>query len=390
MITVIKNGEVYAPNYLGKQDILLAGGKIEVISEEIDIEKLPFNVEVIDAEGKTVIPGFIDPHVHILGGGGEGGFRTRTPEIQLSDILYGGVTTVVGCLGTDGVSRDLKGLLAKARGLEEEGITTYIYSGSYAIPVVTFTKDCREDLIVIDKVIGIGEIAISDHRSSEPTYENFVRVVAEARVGGILSSKAGIVNVHIGGGKRKLKFLIDLINDTDIPIKQIIPTHANRSMEVFEACVEYTKLGGIVDLTTSSDPNHLEVNEVRASKGLKMLLDRNIPIEQIEFSSDAQGSLPIFNEKGEFIGLGVGSVQSLWREVRDAILTEGVSIGEAIKVITLNTANNLMLYNKGKIEIEKDADIVILDSELNINDVIAKGKVAMRNKKLLMKGTFEA
>lgn len=390
MITVIKNGEVYAPNYLGKQDILLAGGKIEVISEEIDVEKLPFNVEVIDAEGKTVVPGFIDPHVHILGGGGEGGFRTRTPEIQLSDILYGGVTTVVGCLGTDGVSRDLKGLLAKARGLEEEGITTYIYSGSYAIPVVTFTKDCREDLIVIDKVIGIGEIAISDHRSSEPTYENFVRVVAEARVGGILSSKAGIVNVHIGGGKRKLKFLIDLINDTDIPIKQIIPTHANRSMEVFEACVEYTNLGGIVDLTTSSDPNHLEVNEVRASKGLKMLLDRNIPIEQIEFSSDAQGSLPIFNEKGEFIGLGVGSVQSLWREVRDAILTEGVSIGEAIKVITLNTANNLMLYNKGKIEIEKDADIVILDSELNINDVIAKGKVAMRNKKLLMKGTFEA
>jgi len=390
MITVIKKGEVYAPNYLGKQDILLAGGKIEVISEEIDIEKLNFNVEVIDAEGKTVVPGFIDPHVHILGGGGEGGFRTRTPEIQLSDILYGGVTTVVGCLGTDGVSRDLKGLLAKARGLEEEGITTYIYSGSYAIPVVTFTKDCREDLIVIDKVIGIGEIAISDHRSSEPTYENFVRVVAEARVGGILSSKAGIVNVHIGGGKRKLKFLIDLINDTDIPIKQIIPTHANRSMEVFEACVEYTNLGGIVDLTTSSDPNHLEVNEVRASKGLKMLLDRNIPIEQIEFSSDAQGSLPIFNEKGEFIGLGVGSVQSLWREVRDAILTEGVSIGEAIKVITLNTANNLMLYNKGKIEIEKDADIVILDSELNINDVIAKGKVAMRNKKLLMKGTFEA
>jgi beta-aspartyl-dipeptidase (metallo-type) len=390
MITVIKNGEVYTPDYLGKQDILLAGGKIEVISEKIDVEKLPFNVEVIDAEGKFVVPGFIDPHVHILGGGGEGGFKTRTPEIQLSDILYGGVTTVVGCLGTDGVSRDPKGLLAKARGLEEEGITTYIYSGSYAIPVVTFTKDCREDLIVIDKVIGIGEIAISDHRSSEPTYENFVRVVAEARVGGILSSKAGIVNVHIGGGKGKLKFLIDLVNDTDIPIKQIIPTHANRSMEVFEACVEYANLGGVVDLTTSSDPNHLEKNEVRASKGLKMLLDRNIPIEQIEFSSDAQGSLPIFNEKGGFIGLGVGSVQSLWREVRDAILTEGVSIGEAIKVITINTANNLMLNHKGRIGLEKDADIVILDNELNINDVIAKGKVAMRNKKLLMKGTFEA
>ena len=72
-----------------------------------------------------------------IGGGGEGGFSTRTPEATLSDLTTAGVTTVVGTLGTDGIARDMNALLAKARGLEEEGITTYIYTGSYRLPLRT-------------------------------------------------------------------------------------------------------------------------------------------------------------------------------------------------------------------------------------------------------------
>ena len=72
------------------------------------------------------MPGFIDGHVHMTGGGGEGGYATRTPELSLSDAIRGGVTTIVGCLGTDGVTRSLAALLAKARALDEEGISTFI------------------------------------------------------------------------------------------------------------------------------------------------------------------------------------------------------------------------------------------------------------------------
>lgn len=89
-----------------------------------------------------MLPGFIDSHVHILEGGGEGSFKTRAPEIQLSDLLLGEVTTVVGCLGTD--------------------------------------------VILIDKVMVTGEIAISDHRSSQYTFNEFVNVIAQARVGGFV------------------------------------------------------------------------------------------------------------------------------------------------------------------------------------------------------------
>ncbi|MFA6942208.1 MAG: beta-aspartyl-peptidase, partial [Clostridiaceae bacterium] len=353
MITVIKNCEVYSPKYLGIKDIILNGNTIEGIYENVDIPKNFGEIKVIDAERKLAVPGFIDSHVHILGGGGEGGFKTRTPELQISEIFEAGITSIVGCLGTDGVCRDLKSLLAKARALEEEGVSSYIYSGSYEIPVSTITGSIRSDIMLIDKVIGIGEIALSDHRSSQPAYEDFVKVVAGARVGGMLSGKGGIVNVHLGAGDRGLQYLFRMVKETEIPISQVIPTHLGRSRRLFKEAIEYAKIGGIIDLTTSCNPDNLEEDEVRAGTGLKMLLDAGIPIEQIQFSSDGQGSLPLFNSKRELIGLGIGSVRSLYREVRDSVLNDSVKLEDAIKVITSNVADHLNLKGKGRIE--KDA-----------------------------------
>ncbi|NLJ58728.1 MAG: beta-aspartyl-peptidase, partial [Tissierellia bacterium] len=205
MITLIKNAEVYTPEYLGKKDVLLVGDKIAAIDHTISLE-LNEVVEVaeIDGSGKKLVPGFIDSHVHLLGGGGEGGFATRTPEATLSGLTTAGVTTVVGCLGTDGVARDLVSLYAKAKGLEEEGITTYMYSGSYRLPLKTITGHIMKDIMVVDKIIGIGEVAISDHRSSQPSFDEFLRAVSDARVAGMLSGKAGIINIHLGDGKRKI------------------------------------------------------------------------------------------------------------------------------------------------------------------------------------------
>lgn len=390
MITVIKNAEVYAPNYLGRKNVVLAGGKIEGIFDNIDIPKNFLDIKVIDAEGKLLLPGFIDSHVHILGGGGEGGFKTRTPEIMLSDLLEGGITTVVGMLGTDGICRDMKALIAKARGLEEEGITTYTLTGNYEIPVRTITDAPSSDIMLIDKVVGVGEVALSDHRSSQPVFEEFAKVVAASRVAGLLSGKSGVVIVHIGDGVSRLKYLHELIDETEIPAKQVIPTHINRSTRVFEAGIEFAKIGGILDLTTSSDPKHLEKNELKASTGLKRLLDAGVPVEQIQFTSDGQGSLPIFDDRGHFTGLGIGSVKSLYREVRDAVQKDGVDFETALKVITSNVADNFKFYNKGRIAEGKDADIVMVDKNtLNITDVFAKGKEMILDGKLLVKGTFE-
>ena len=124
MVIIIRNAQVYQPEYAGKKDLLILGDQIAALGENLQAE---FNgavsVTEIDGIGMVLTPGFIDSHEHIMGGGGEGGFATRTPEAVLTDLTMNGITTVVGCIGTDGITRDMAALLAKAHGLEEEGVT---------------------------------------------------------------------------------------------------------------------------------------------------------------------------------------------------------------------------------------------------------------------------
>lgn len=387
---LIKNAVVYAPQYMGKKDVLIGGGKILKIAAELP-EVAAYGVEVIDGSGKLLMPGLIDSHVHILGGGGEGGARTRTPEIMLSEIIRGGVTTVVGCLGTDGCTRTMSNLLAKAKGLEEEGITAYVYTGSYQVPVRTITGSIMDDIILFDRIIGTGEIAVSDHRSSQPTREEFEKLVAETRVGGILSAKAGVVNIHMGGGKRKMELLYDVLDRTEIPAINMLPTHINRSLEMMQDGIAYAKkYGGFIDLTTSFDMEHATADEVKASRGLKMALEEGISSDRITFSSDAQGSLPIFAPDGSFAGLGVGSITSLYQEMKDAVLKEGLPLETALMAVTSNPASVLRLTGKGRIEAGMDADLLLADQQtLEIDSVFAKGKQMMARGELLVKGTFE-
>ncbi|MFV8829226.1 beta-aspartyl-peptidase [Alkalihalobacterium sp. APHAB7] len=389
MIKLIKNGTVYSPEFQGKKDILIVDRRIGAMDDHINVEGLP-NVEVLDAEGKLVVPGFIDNHVHIMGGGGEGSYRTRTPELQLSDAIRGGITTLVGVIGTDGTTRTMASLVAKAKGLKEEGVSCFIQTGSYQVPVKTLTGSVEDDIILIEEIIGAGEIAIADHRSSQPTYEELAKIASQARVAGMLSGKAGIVNVHIGDSTSRLSLIEEVVEKTDIPIRQFLPTHINRNRKLFEAGINYAKNGGYVDFTTSSIEKKVTKGQVKCSEGLKEMLDAGVPLEHITFTSDGQASLPEFDENGVFIGLQVGRVTSLYKEVKDAIIDEKIEVEKAIKVITSNPADILKFTTKGYIEAGRDADLVFLDQETyDIESVIALGQKMMWEGDVLVKGTFE-
>jgi beta-aspartyl-dipeptidase (metallo-type) len=367
------------------RDILVVGRIIALISEQIELAD-HFEVQVISARDKLVLPGFVDLHVHLLGGGGEGGFWTRTPEIALSTIARAGVTTLVGCLGTDDVSRHPETLLAKANQLEEEGVSAYIYTGSYQLPLPTITGSVRRDIALIPKVIGVGEIAISDHRSSQPTFEELARVAAEARVGGMIGGKAGLVHFHVGGGRRMLDPLFRLVKETEIPIGQFLPTHVNRTRELFEQAIDFARMGGNIDLTVQGSNPFFPI---AAGDALRLALGAGVSLEQITLSSDSNGSMPVFDEQGKMTGIAVGQIQNLYSEWKN-LAKEGFALEDLTKMVTSNPARRAGLFReKGTLDAGKDADILILDGDLSLESVMAKGRLLVHERQVVVKGTFE-
>ena len=375
MMKLIQNIDVYAPQHLGKKDVLTINDKIVKIKDAGSISADGFlsEAEIINGEGLLLTPGFIDSHVHVLGGGGEGGFANRTPEATMEGLTKFGVTTVVGCLGTDGIGRDMCALVAKTKGLNEQGMSAYCYTGSYQIPVRTLTDSIVKDIMMIQEIIGTGEIAISDHRSSQPTFEEFTRVIADTRLGGVLSGKAGIVNVHLGDSPRCLDLIERVVDETEIPASQILPTHINRNEMLFGKSIEYALKGGAVDFTGNEDIDYWETicDEVRVCNGIKRMLDAGVNPDRITISSDGQGSLPMYSSDGEFLGMGVGQSSCLLKEVKECVFKTEIPLEIAISTITSNPADILRLKGKGKVEEGYDADLCILDQELQLVEVIA-------------------
>lgn len=385
---LVKNANLYTPEPRGIQDILIVNQSIVKIAPQLDPSAIELPLTVIDADGRKVVPGYVDQHVHIIGGGGESGPYSRTPEMMLTDITTAGVTTLVGVLGTDGTSRHSETLLAKARGLTHEGITAYMLTGSYELPLHTITTDARKDIIVINDCLGIGEIALSDHRSSEPTKEELKRVLTQARLGGMLSGKAGVVQFHMGVGKKGMEMLFEILEESEIPGKHMIPTHVNRAFHLFAQAKELARKGGYIDITSGIREQDGFPACVKPSEAIAELYKEGIPMSQVTMSSDANGCMSVVLPDGTVRQLAV-SMYSLHEEIRDAILL-GVPVEVVLSVVTSNPARANGLYpKKGCIAVDSDADLVILDEDLQIATVIAKGKVMVEEKAVKVKGTFE-
>lgn len=362
-------------------DILIGNKKIIKIGklDEIELKKIFNNIKIEDINSKNVIPGYIDNHVHITGGGGEGSFSSRVPEIKFSEIVSNGVTTVIGVLGTDTITRNVENLVSKTKALKEEGITAYCLTGGYEYPSPTITGSIQKDITFIKEIIGT-KIAISDHRCYNPNKDELIKLMSETRVAGLISGKKVSVNYHVGWGKGNMNILLDILKETNIPAYLIRPTHISCNDEVFEQALILAKQGAYIDITAGKDIE-------KSIKYILKVIEEGL-FEQLTISSDANGSVPIWKD-GVCIGITAHTMKGLHQIIKELIIKYKIPIEQAVKILTENPAKAMNLHNKGKIVEGKDADIIVLDKNYNISSVIALGEFVVLNSKLIKKGKYE-
>lgn len=383
---LLRNADVFAPEALGLQNLLLGGGRILWIGSDVPDLPAILAIEAIDLHGQRLIPGLIDGHVHVTGGGGEAGFHSRVPAVGLSYFTRSGVTTVIGLLGTDDVARGPRELLAATYALRELGLSAYAYTGGYHVPPVTLTGSVRSDIVFIEALIGVGEIAISDHRSSQPTLDELLRLASEVHVAGLMTGKAGIVHLHLGDGARGLELVRQALDQSELPPRVFNPTHVNRRKALFEEALGLAQRGCSIDITAF--PVEEGEDAWSAADALLRYLDSGAPSERVTISSDAGGCLPCFDGDGHVTHMDVGAPGALLATLNE-LLARGLSLPQALPAFTSNPARLLRLSSKGRIQVGADADLVALDAAGNAHTVTARGVVHVRGGKIMRRGMFE-
>ncbi|HEX9950352.1 MAG TPA: beta-aspartyl-peptidase [Rubricoccaceae bacterium] len=392
-LTVLVDADVYAPEPLGRRCVVVAGERVVAITDappRLD----GLTVETVDVGGRRLVPGLVDAHVHVTGGGGEAGPHTAAPAPPLSAYTTAGVTTVVGLLGTDDTTRTTGGLVRRVRALREEGLSAFAWTGGYHLPPTTLTGTVRGDIAFVREIIGFGELAVSDHRSSQPTRDEVARVAADCHVGGLMTGKAGVLHLHLGDGARGLATIRDLLDTTEIPPRTFHPTHVNRRAALLDEAFALTERGVTVDLTAfpSDDPTGGLLpgdREVSAADAVVRFLAAGLPLDRLTVSSDGGGCLPTFDAQGEMLRMGFATSAALADLLAD-LLARGVPLSDALAPLTRNPARLLRLRGKGAVAPGMDADLVILGPDGRPTDVMARGRWHVRDSLPVLRGLFEA
>ncbi len=385
MLQLILNADLFSPRPQGHRHILVAEGRIAWIgTEPPDIRGVP--VDRVDAEGRIVIPGLVDGHVHVTGGGGEAGPETRVPALPVSRFTTAGITTVIGLLGTDDTIRTPAEVVATVLGLRRSGISAWCLTGGYHLPPATVTGSVRSDLALLEPMLGVGEVAVSDHRSSQPTLEDLLRVAADAHVGGLIGGKAGVLHLHMGDGPRGLDLVRRAIAESELPAAVFNPTHVNRRRALLEEAIALARSGSVVDATAFPVEEHEDAWS--AEESLVRYLDSGAPAERLTVSSDAGGCLPVFDAQGRVAAMDTGRPGALLGALHAATST-GVPLERALPAFTANPAGHWRLDRKGRLDAGMDADLVMLDDQGGARDVMALGRWHVRDGKAIVRGPLE-
>lgn len=380
MMLLFRGAELFDPRPRGHCDVLVGGGEVLAVAPA---GSLACDAETVDVSGRLLLPGLVDALTHPCGGGGEGGYGNRTAEMDAEDFIRAGVTCPVGALGTDSLGRSLDVLFGTTMALRARGLAARMYSGAYRVPAPTLTGDVARDIYLVAAVIGIGEVAIADHRGTQPSVQELRRLAAETQLGGILAGEGGTVLVHVGAGDSRLSLLRAVIESSDLAPRVLYPTHVNRSTALLDEAAAWTVAGGFVDITVSTTPELLAKGDIPALVALRHLLDAGARADGITFSSDAGGSLPLYID-GELRGITAATVDCLPVLLAEVYRDDPALFPCALAALTSNPARALRLAaGAGELSPGHSADLVVFDAGgAGVQSVLCRGRWLLRDGEL--------
>ena len=224
------------------------------------------------------------------------------------------------------------------------------------------TGDVSRDIYLVDPVVGVGEVAIADHRGTQPTVEELRRLGAEARLGGVLTGCGGVVLIHVGDGDERLELLRRACDGSELPPTVFYPTHVNRSRALLEEAADWARSGGFVDVTVSTTPELIAAGDIPALEALDILATAGAPLERVTLSSDAGGSLPLYVD-GVLEGLVAASPSSLPELLAEVPAGDRALYERVLAALTANPARALGIPAAGRISVGEGADLLLLDDE---------------------------
>jgi len=391
-ITLLRGGEVYAPHRIGRADVLLGGGRILRMGTNLESAALALDtVHTIDASRLRVVPGYIDQHIHLFGGGDAAGPQGRAFDLKAEDLALSGITTAVGVVGVEMETRGLPLLLRKTMELRSAGITALMYTGSFRLPAPHLLWSAAADVCFIEQVMGV-KTAVSERLYPNQDLPALMQLAGEMLQAKALSGKAAVLHCHMGGMAAGMEPLFALVEQLGIDPSQILPTHVNRTAEfspVFEHALRFAKMGGTIDFSSCVSKQDANPTGVDVHEAVRSALDAGVPIERITFSSDSNVPGAVRDSEGRLTGMRVVPPSVLHRDLMRTVHDAGLPLEQALQLITSNVARVLGLQgSKGCVAEGADADIVLLDEQDRIDTVIAGGELLVRERRATARGPF--
>ena len=116
--------------------------------------------------------------------------------------------------------------------------------------------------------------------------------------------------------------------------------------------------------------------------------EKNV-LDKITFSSDGFGSWSNYDDSGNLIEIGYTPVNTGLKAIKE-LVKSGESLEDAIIPFTSNVAKALKLDKEvGYVKKDYLANLVLLDENLDIDGLLSNGKFMMKDKEILVKGSYE-